>query len=72
MIANKVTNINPRNNNGRTPLHKAAMNSHNELCKFIADKVVDKNPEDDNGTTPRDLMWLKWNDLIPYDYMSMF
>ena len=54
---NKVTNINPRDNKGWTPLHAAAVFGQKEMCKFIVDKVVDPNPEDDEGLTPQELLW---------------
>ena len=43
----KVTDINPRNNVNRTPLHIAAAYNHKEVWKLIADAIEDKNPEGD-------------------------
>ena len=56
---NKVGEINPKDNQGWTPLHSAAHNGHKDLCEFIADKLEEKNPVDDRGWTPMELMWNK-------------
>jgi ankyrin repeat protein len=56
MIMNKVKDINPRDNEGWTPLHAAAVEGQKEMCKFIADKVEDTNPEDDESFTPQELL----------------
>ena len=41
----KVTDINPRNDVNRTPLHVAAAYNHKEVWKLIADAIEDNNPE---------------------------
>ena len=35
---------NPKNNKGKTPLHKAAFQGHSNIVKMILDEVEDKNP----------------------------
>ena len=37
-----------------SPLHKAAITGHFDICKFIIDNVQDKNPSavDQHGWTP--------------------
>ena len=37
---------------GKTPLHFAAANGHDELCAYIMDLVLDINPGDISGDTP--------------------
>jgi ankyrin repeat protein len=39
-------------NNGRTPLHEAAIGGHLETYKFIAERVKEINPKDRDGKTP--------------------
>ena len=43
---------NPRNADGVTPLHLAALNGHFETCAFIIKLVTNSNPKDKNGNTP--------------------
>ena len=43
---------NPPNPDGRTPLHDAAANGHNEIVKYIMDFIEDKNLKDEEGYTP--------------------
>ena len=52
----KVKDKNPSNpQNGRTPLHYAALNGHLKICRLIRANVKDKNPEDFKGVTPHAL-----------------
>ena len=44
--------INPRDNEGSTPLHNAAAEGHFEIFKLIIEKLEIKNPSDNNGSTP--------------------
>lgn len=37
---------------GWTPIHQAAENGHEQVCKLIMDKIKDKNPADLKGRTP--------------------
>ena len=41
-----------KNEEGWTPLHKAAEEGKDSKCKLIMDNVEDKNPKDDFGWTP--------------------
>jgi ankyrin repeat protein len=43
-----VTNHNPADNDGKTPLHLAAQGRHHEVVKAILENVSDKSPADDN------------------------
>ena len=51
-ISGKVETKNPKEKNGWTPLHDAALNGYQDVCRFILENVADKNPEDDCGNTP--------------------
>ena len=52
-IISKVENMNPKDKNGRTPLHLAAMFGHLNICSLIIKNTSDKNPGDpDEGKTP--------------------
>ena len=48
----KVSDLNPKDANGSTPLFKAAMYGHFDTCKLIIDKVEDENPECKSGFKP--------------------
>ena len=43
---------NPKDENGITPLHKAAWMGYAENFELILDVVEDKNPKSDKGFTP--------------------
>ena len=43
---------NPKDWLGNTPLHKAVIEGHLQICEMIIDNVTDKNPEDYSGITP--------------------
>ena len=43
---------NPRNQEGWTPLHCAALHGSVDVCKFILESLVQKNPNDNFGFTP--------------------
>merc|ERR1712008_159206 len=51
-IADQVSNINPVQIDGRTPLHNASANGHVEIVKHIMGVIVDKNLKDREGFTP--------------------
>ena len=42
---------NPKDRNGMTPLHVAAMRGSFELCKQMLENIAMKNPADDWGDT---------------------
>ena len=48
----KIKNKNPKDDQGKTPLHNAAQYGYLDVCKAIMEKIKDKNPKDDNGRTP--------------------
>ena len=58
IIDNIDGNKNPGDNEGRTPLHYAAMAGHVNICECILDNIEDKNPETislnglNDGVTP--------------------
>ena len=45
---------NPEDNNGRTPMHEAALNGHDEIIKLLMNcqSIENKNPADKDGRTP--------------------
>ena len=52
-IISKVEDTKPKNKNGRTPLHLAAMLGHLNICSLIIKNISEKNPADpDEGKTP--------------------
>ena len=51
-ILGNVDNKNPKEKSGWTPLHDAALNGYQDVCRFIVQNVADKNPKDDCGNTP--------------------
>ena len=44
----------PRDNDGRTPMHWAAIFGEAEVCKVLLQNGADKNLRDDDGRTPLD------------------
>ena len=44
--------VNPEDQNGRTPLYDAIKNGHDEISCMILDKIKDINPKDKKGSTP--------------------
>ena len=55
----KLENYNPKDENGLTPLHKAAKNGLIKVFEYISDLVVDENPAGTHGWTP--LHWAARN-----------
>ena len=51
-ILGNVDIKNPKEKSGWTPLHDAALNGYQDVCRFIVQNVADKNPKDDTGNTP--------------------
>ena len=47
-----LTDKNPKDNDGDTPLHLASKQGHFEVCKLILKHVSDTNPKDEGGETP--------------------
>merc|ERR1712029_1296713 len=55
VILDAVTDKNPKNNNGSTPLHYAVLSPGDNcyvLFRTIFDQVKEKNPADNKGKTP--------------------
>ena len=52
IIIDKVSDINPRDDDDQTPFLTAVKYGHKELARFIADKLQDKNQKDDGDCTP--------------------
>ena len=52
LIIDNVDDTNRANNEGFTPLHKAAHLGRFDICKLIFDNVDTKNPAKNNGKTP--------------------
>ena len=54
-IRNKKLDISPKMDNGRTPLHLAAINDHSNVCRCLMEHMEDEkdmNPKDNEGKTP--------------------
>ena len=47
-----MKDINPRDNDGSTPLHMAAEKGYSKVCKLIIEDLEDINPGDNHGFTP--------------------
>ena len=47
-----MSNKNPGDIDGDTPLHCAALQGHLNVCKLILENVIVKNPSNDKGETP--------------------
>ena len=43
--------INPKDLDGRTPLHLAAREGYTSLCEFLVKNIKDRNPKDRKGRT---------------------
>ena len=54
-IMHAVDDNNPKDNNGKTPLHLAAMFGRSDVFKYMMENVNEKNPRDNEGNTPQDL-----------------
>ena len=52
LILKQVSDKNPGNARGKTPLHYAARNGHFETCQLITKSVKDIHPRDSDGNTP--------------------
>ena len=52
LIFDNVEDKEPKDNDGRIPLHHAAKYGHLEICKLIIGEIEDKNPTDSRGWTP--------------------
>jgi len=50
-----VTDKNPSDDDGDTPLHIAAENGHFKICQLIIENVTDKNPSNRSGKTPLEI-----------------
>ena len=51
-IMNQVSDKNPINDKGDTPLHLAAKFGHSSVCEAIMNNVINKNPPNNKGDTP--------------------
>ena len=51
-LIGKVTDKNPKNKDGCTPLHFAAKNGNLELSRLIFKEAVENNPKTTVGITP--------------------
>ena len=50
-----VQDKNPKNEDGYTPLHYAALKGNSAIIQLILKNVVEKNPSNNDGQTPFDL-----------------
>src|SRR5450755_4748343 len=58
LLAGDGTNPNSKDNNGRTPLSRAAENWHTAVVQLLlATDGVDRNSKDNDGRTP--LLWAR-------------
>ena len=48
----RIKDKNPKDLEGRTPLHEAVKNGHDEVACIILDIIGDENPKDLKGCTP--------------------
>ncbi len=48
------TDVNTKNNRGKTSLHRAAEKGHKEIAELLIAAGADVNAKDKNGETPRD------------------
>lgn len=55
-LTSKGLNVNARNNNKRTPLHQAIIDSHYQVADALLDKGADPHLEDNYGNTPLHLL----------------
>ena len=51
-LLQNLTNKNPKDNLGDTPLHLASNKGHLQVCKLLMKNLTDKNPKGDGGDTP--------------------
>ena len=52
-LKNRVKEANPKCNSGGTPLHEAASEGHEDMCRLIMEAgISDRNPGDKEGNTP--------------------
>ena len=54
-ILEKVDDKNPADENGDTPLHRAAEDGQTDICRLILQNVEDKHPKNSCGETPLEL-----------------
>ena len=52
LLLKQVSDKNPGNAIGKTPLHYAARNGHFEICQLITQSVKYIHPRDSDGNTP--------------------
>ena len=62
-----LTNKNPPNDRGDTPLHEAVFEGnlahgrkkkdYTKICKLIIENITNKHPRNNNGKTPKALAW---------------
>ena len=64
ILIQNVTNKQPRDKLGRTPLHYAAQECHLDICSLILENVNEKHPKDDLGSTPKDVAVERKNEEI--------
>ena len=55
MITKEVKDKNPKDHEGRTPLHDAAEFGHSKICKLILDATKNWHPKTSKGLTPLQL-----------------
>lgn len=55
-LVSQGLNVNERDNNNRTPLHKAIINGHYEVANALLDKEADPHIQDNYGNTPLHLL----------------
>ena len=49
------TDVNTKDNRGKTSLHRAAEKGHKEIAELLIAAGADLNAKDDDGTTPLDM-----------------
>ena len=52
MIIRKISDKNPKDKNGNTPLHEAAKSGQLRICELLTNNINDVNPKNNEGTMP--------------------
>jgi len=55
IIIDEISEKNPGDFHGNTPLHIAAAAGNGLLCEIITEEIENKNPADNQGVTPKRL-----------------
>ena len=59
-----VKDKNPKDDDGSTSLHMAAMEKRMDVYKMILENVKEKNPKNNDGETPLDLAMDDFKEML--------